>query len=827
MNTQHTDMKNQTKDRSAPMRRFIAVTLFALASLFTGKALAQDQAPITLTYQGSLSNAAGEAINADRPMTFRLYTQAEGGDPVWSEQHDGVPVVDGVFSVVLGALSAIPDGFNPTTPLYLGVTIDDDGEITPRMVVGGAIRAQWAAVAAQALDVRDRHIHPSAVNIGETPVINDQGQWVGDPTGLVGPPGPAGPAGAAGPNGADGADGAQGIQGPIGSTGAAGPNGADGADGAQGIQGPIGSTGAAGPNGADGADGAQGIQGPIGPTGIQGIQGAVGLNGADGVQGIQGPIGSTGAAGQAGPAGLDGADGAVGAQGLAGLDGAQGIQGPIGPTGIQGIQGVAGLNGADGAQGIQGPIGPEASDTTCTVVPLEVDGVAVPGAVVLTCGNQAPIRLTTFQCGNGAIDPGETCDDGNLVSADGCDVRCLNECGNGRLDGVEACDDGNLQANDACTDVCAQAVCGDAIIWLGQEACDNGAANSQDPGAACRVDCTARRCGDSVTDPGEDCDDGNATNTDACTNACADARCGDGFTGPGEECDDGNGVDTDACTNVCAAAVCGDGIRGPGEACDGEAGCAADCQSAAPCFAAGCPDLGFVALTGGAFSMGGLAGQNNTQPAHQVNVPDFELMRTEVTVAQYRACVNAGACDAPNCTDANTSGGVIVCNYSQNRNDHPVNYVSWINARQFSTWVGARLPSESEWEFAAKSRGQNITYPWGDAAPTCNHADFWINNTSCHGYGTSAVCTHAAGNSAQGVCDLAGNLYEWLQDEWHGDYNGAPGDGSAWGADANNGASRVRRGGSWYYNATNMRAAYRNDSGPTDRAFYIGFRLAR
>jgi sulfatase modifying factor 1 len=202
-------------------------------------------------------------------------------------------------------------------------------------------------------------------------------------------------------------------------------------------------------------------------------------------------------------------------------------------------------------------------------------------------------------------------------------------------------------------------------------------------------------------------------------------------------------------------------------------------------------------------------------------------MRTEVTVVQYRACVTAGACDAPGCTDAETSGGVIVCNYSQNRNDHPVNYVSWINARQFSTWVGARLPSESEWEFAAKSRGQNITYPWGDAAPTCNHADFDDGQQFCGGRGTSAVCTHALGNSDQGLCDLAGNVYEWIQDEWHANYNGAPADGSAWGADANNGASRVLRGGRWNYDATNMRAAHRSNSGPTGRSIVVGFRLAR
>ena len=198
---------------------------------------AQEDVPITLTYQGNLADAAGQAVNADQAMTFRIYSQREGGDAVWTEEHAGVAILDGVFTAVLGATTLIPGAFNPTTPLYLGVSIDGDQEIRPRMRIGGAIRTQWAAIAAQALDVRDRHIHPSAVSIGEAPVINDQGQWVGDPTGLrgaagpagdVGPPGPAGAAGAAGPAGADGAvgpAGAAGDQGPAGAAGGEGPQG--------------------------------------------------------------------------------------------------------------------------------------------------------------------------------------------------------------------------------------------------------------------------------------------------------------------------------------------------------------------------------------------------------------------------------------------------------------------------------------------------------------------------------------------------------------------------------------------------------------------------
>ena len=247
---------------------------------------------------------------------------------------------------------------------------------------------------------------------------------------------------------------------------------------------------------------------------------------------------------------------------------------------------------------------------------------------------------------------------------------------------------------------------------------------------------------------------------------------------------------------------------------------------AAPC-GDNCPELDFVAITGGEFQMGSNELGPQEQPVHPVNISNFELMRAEVTVAQYRACVTANACHPPGCSDFNTIGRLILCNYSQNRDDHPVNFVSWINAQQFAAWASARLPSESEWEYAARSQGQNITYPWGDDEPTCDHAEFDPGDDSCGANGTSPVCTHAAGHSAQGVCDLVGNVYEWTQDEWHLTYEGAPDDGSSWGEDANNGAGRITRGGSWGAIGINIQAANRGGYEARRRDAFGGFRLAR
>ncbi|MDP6215459.1 MAG: proprotein convertase P-domain-containing protein, partial [Acidimicrobiales bacterium] len=137
------------------------------------------------------------------------------------------------------------------------------------------------------------------------------------------------------------------------------------------------------------------------------------------------------------------------------------------------------------------------AQTLCRIQPLVQNGVPVPGAITLTCGDQDPVRLTTFQCGNGVIDPAETCDDGNFDAGDGCDARCLTECGNGRQDEGEECEDGNVVDTDACTSSCTNARCGDGLVWFGNEDCDQGAeGNSDEPNAVCRTDCTPQRCGD-------------------------------------------------------------------------------------------------------------------------------------------------------------------------------------------------------------------------------------------------------------------------------------------------------------------------------------------
>jgi len=174
-------------------------------------------------------------------------------------------------------------------------------------------------------------------------------------------------------------------------------------------------------------------------------------------------------------------------------------------------------------------------------------------------------------CGNGITDAGEVCDDGNNVDGDGCAANCASDesCGNGITDAGEACDDGNNVDGDGCAANCASdESCGNGTLDPG-ELCDDGN-NADDDG--CSADCRSlESCGDGTLDPGELCDDGNTADDDDCPSTCIPASCGDGhFWLWMEECDDGNNVDGDGCSASCTLepVLCGNAVLDPGEACD-------------------------------------------------------------------------------------------------------------------------------------------------------------------------------------------------------------------------------------------------------------------
>jgi len=220
----------------------------------------------------------------------------------------------------------------------------------------------------------------------------------------------------------------------------------------------------------------------------------------------------------------------------------------------------------------------------------------------------------------------------------------------------------------------------------------------------------------------------------------------------------------------------------------------------------------WVPIPAGSFEMGSYSGDDDEKPVRTVRVSSFELSRSEVTVDQYRACVDAGACLEPD-----TGGFKDVCNYwKTDREHHPVNCVDWEQAWAFARWAGGRLPSESEWEYAARAgeltsyAGSNLV---GDVA--------WYKNNSASQ--THEVCSKR--HNGYGLCDMSGNVSEWVEDWYHQGYRGAPSDGSAW--SSGGGYVRVLRGGSRSDTAARVRVANRGGADPTDRRAFIGFRVAR
>ncbi|MCP4680197.1 MAG: formylglycine-generating enzyme family protein [Deltaproteobacteria bacterium] len=251
----------------------------------------------------------------------------------------------------------------------------------------------------------------------------------------------------------------------------------------------------------------------------------------------------------------------------------------------------------------------------------------------------------------------------------------------------------------------------------------------------------------------------------------------------------------------------------------------------------------WVSICGGSFQMGSNE-RPEEQPIHEVTVPDFEMTKTEVTVAQYRECVTADACNDPDATEEWCSGDYAKYNnwINAGRDSYPVNCVDWYQSREFCDWVGGRLPSESEWEYAARSGGRDIKYPWGDEEATCDYAVMMepYEECGCNTEKTMEVCSKTNGNTTQGLCDMAGNVSERVKDEYHGSYdcdnnpdeyncsNGgtAPVDGSAWAEDS--GAHIVFERGGSYCDKSELRAASRYGCySPFVSGNGLGFRCAR
>ena len=122
--------------------RRLLTSLLAAGLCWPAVVRAQDAAPVTMTYQGTLTDAGGVPVDGSRALIFRLFDARDGGAAVWTETHPDVSIAEGDFSVVLGETTALPTDLDPTVTLWLSVQVGDDQALSPRMRVGGALRAQ-------------------------------------------------------------------------------------------------------------------------------------------------------------------------------------------------------------------------------------------------------------------------------------------------------------------------------------------------------------------------------------------------------------------------------------------------------------------------------------------------------------------------------------------------------------------------------------------------------------------------------------------------------------------------------------------------------------
>ena len=203
-----------------------------------------------------------------------------------------------------------------------------------------------------------------------------------------------------------------------------------------------------------------------------------------------------------------------------------------------------------------------------------------------------------------------------------------------------------------------------------------------------------------------------------------------------------------------------------------------------------------------------------------VAIEAFKMARTPTTVAQFKACVDAGACTVDNYYTVASS---LYCNYNRGDAwlDHPMNCVNWHGANEYCAWIGGRLPTEHEWQYAATHNGveaTETTYAWGNDAPThCGHANYYDSATSMHCNGLTEVSSFVGtapvgmyspkGDSPLGLQDITGNVWEWT--------------GTLYSATS---STYILKGGSWDNYVSDLPVSVHINGTPTGGNNYNGFR---
>lgn len=229
----------------------------------------------------------------------------------------------------------------------------------------------------------------------------------------------------------------------------------------------------------------------------------------------------------------------------------------------------------------------------------------------------------------------------------------------------------------------------------------------------------------------------------------------------------------------------------------------------------------WVTIPGGEFQMGSENGDDNEKPVHPVDVDEFQIGKYEVTNRQYAQCVKAGVCKGGGLEYQDFFGNRLNLLNDVSYADHPVVVISWFQAHTYCGWIGGRLPTEAEWEKAARG-ADGRTYPWGSVIPAME-----LLNFNGEIGDTTQVGNYANGVSPYGVYDMAGNVWEWVNDWYQSDYYATLGDKASNPQGPSTGDGRVLRGGAWLNLVDNVRSALRSWSNPSDTYSTVGFRCSR
>ncbi len=504
-----------------------------------------------------------------------------------------------------------------------------------------------------------------------------------------------------------------------------------------------------------------------------------------------------------------------------------------------------------------------------------------------TTANCAPeMGCLNGKCKPKVCVPGESACDGTQISVcnnSGTALKPTTDCADGNLKCVAGkcantiCAAGQKQCSGAQLQTCAA----DGLSWKAAP-CDDGDGCTTDSCDVKTTSCTAtpKNCddGDVCTEgdackngncfvgKAKDCDDKNACTVDSCDKvkgcknvAAAPDADKDGFTSKacgGTDCDDANAKVNPGVKEDCATV-------GVDDNCDGKAdeGCVPPVQGAFSCAKDGdpCGGIGkcvkghcfqtdakgytWTLVPAGTFWMGCNAAldkdcEDHEKPQHLVGMSAYWIGVYEVTVLQYQACVKGdGNCSppAPQSQPYDNWGKL-------GKEQHPVNSVTWWQSQAYCKSLGGDLPSEAQWEKAARGGcelypGKDCAssvpkYPWGNEAPICGkHAVFASETAGCGTESTYAVGTGSAqGTSPYGAYDMVGNVYEWIIDWYDSAFYGKP---AATQQDPLNSAKmpatpyRVWRSSSFSGNFGTIRAGARADQEPDKVVYDVGIRCAK